>query len=206
MVDGLPLVAGWAASGVAMAALVRAATHRLDAEVALGGVAVQLGLALGHTLVYDAPLSSAGAGADLVAGVAVALVAAGCFASARIAGAALAPLTRTALEGTALVLVAYLAAVVLSGPALTLTWAAEAVALAALARRHRDPLARAGAVGFLGVRGAARAAGARAAGRARRRPRGPAGRAGAARRRRRGAGGRAHARRRPAPRCWRSPR
>ena len=36
VVDGLPLVAGWAASGVAMAALVRAATHRLDAEVALG--------------------------------------------------------------------------------------------------------------------------------------------------------------------------
>ena len=87
VVDGLPLVAGWAASGVAMAACVRAATHRLDAELALGGVAVHLGLALGHTLVYDAPLSSAGAGSDLVGGVAVALVAAGCFASARIAGA-----------------------------------------------------------------------------------------------------------------------
>ena len=61
VVDGLPLVAGWAASGVAMAALVRAATRRLDAELALGGVAVHLGLALGHTLVYEAPLSSAGA-------------------------------------------------------------------------------------------------------------------------------------------------
>ncbi|HYH89709.1 MAG TPA: DUF2339 domain-containing protein [Solirubrobacteraceae bacterium] len=149
VVDGLPLVAGWTVIGVAMAAFVRAARHRLDAELALGGVAVHLGLALGHMLVYDAPLSSAGAGSDLVGGVAVALVAAGCFASARIAGAALAPITRTALEGTALVLVAYLGAVVLSGPALTLTWAAEAVALAELARRHRDPLARAGAVGFL---------------------------------------------------------
>ena len=151
VVDGLPLVAGWAASGVAMAALVRAATHRLDAEVALGGVAVQLGLALGHTLVYDAPLSSAGGDPDLVAGLAVALVAAGCFASARIAGPALAPITRTALEGTALVLVAYLGAVVLSGPALTLAWAAQAAALAGLARPPtRDPLARAGAIGFLG--------------------------------------------------------
>ena len=149
VVDSLPLVAGWVACGVAMAALVRGATHRLDAELALGGVAVHLGLALGHTLVYDAPLSSTGSGADLVGGVAVALVAAGCFASARIAGSALAPLTRTALEGTALVLVAYLAAVVLSGPALTLTWSAEAVALAGLAIRHRDPLARAGAIGFL---------------------------------------------------------
>ena len=58
-------------------------------------------------------------------------------------------MTRTALEGTALVLVAYLAAVVLSGPALTVTWAAGAVALAGLALRHGDPLARAGAVGFL---------------------------------------------------------
>jgi Predicted membrane protein (DUF2339) len=45
------------------------------------------------------------------------------------------------------VLVAYLAAVVLSGPALTLAWAAGAVALAL---RHHDPLSRAGAVGFLG--------------------------------------------------------
>ena len=103
-----------------------------------------------HTLVYEAPLSSAGAGTDLAGGVAVALVAAGCFASSRIAGPALAPVTRTALEGTALVLVAYLAAVVLSGPALTLTWAVEAAVLAGLALRHRDPLARAGAVGFLG--------------------------------------------------------
>jgi uncharacterized membrane protein len=101
-------------------------------------------------LVYDAPLDSAAEGADLGAGIAVALVAAGCFASARIAGSALAPVTRLALEGTALVLLAYLAAVVLSGPALTLAWAGQAVALAALARRHRDPLARAGAIGFLG--------------------------------------------------------
>ncbi len=149
VVDGLPLVAGWAATGVAMAALVRAATHRLDAEVALAGVGVHLGLALMHTLAYDAPLTSVTDAPDLAAGLAVALVAAGCFGSARIAGSALAPVTRTALEGTALVLVAYLAAVVLSGPALTLTLAAEAAALAALARRGREPLARAGAVGFL---------------------------------------------------------
>ena len=150
VVDGVVLVAGWAASGVAMAALVRAATHRVDAEVALAGVGVQLGLALGHMLVYDAPLSSTGADADLAGGLAVALVAAGCFASARIAGSALAPVTRTALEGTALVLVAYLAAVVLSGPALTVAWAAGAVALVGLALHNGNPLARAGAVGFLG--------------------------------------------------------
>ena len=150
VVDGLPLVAGWAASGVAMAALVRAATHGLDAEVALGGVAVQLGLALGHMLVYDAPLTDASGDPDLVAGLAVALVAAACFASARIAGPALAPITRTALEGTALVLLAYLSAVVLSGPALTLALSLQAAALAGLAIRHRDPLARAGAIGFVG--------------------------------------------------------
>ena len=149
-VDGLPLVAGWAASAVALAALARAATDRFDAEVALGGVAVQLGLALWHTLVYDAPLSSVGAAPDLAAGLAVALVAAGCFASARIAGPALEPQARMAVEGAALALGAYLAAVVLDGPALTVTLAAAAIALAEAARRYGDPLARAGAVGFLG--------------------------------------------------------
>jgi uncharacterized membrane protein len=149
-VDGLPLVAGWAGSALVLAALARAATDRVDIDVALGGVAVQLGLALWHTLVYDAPLASAAAAPDLDAGLAVALVAAGCFASARIAGAAIDPQARLALEGAALALGAYLAAVVLEGPALTVTWAAAAVALAERARRHGDPLARAGAIGFLG--------------------------------------------------------
>jgi hypothetical protein len=38
----------------------------------------------------------------------------------------------------------------LEGPALTVAWAAEAAALAEIARRHRDALARAGSLAFLG--------------------------------------------------------
>ena len=60
------------------------------------------------------------------------------------------PARALGLDATALVLVGYLGAVMLDGPALTLAWAAEAVALAEIARRHRDPLARAGALAFLG--------------------------------------------------------
>jgi uncharacterized membrane protein len=144
-VDGLPLVAGWAVSGVAMAALARAAKTRVDTEFALAGLGGHLGLSLAHALVYEAPF--AGAGHDLVGGAALALVAAGCFVSARLAPGSTA---RMGLDGLALVVVAYLGAVMFDGPALTLTLAAEAAALAALARRQRDLVARAGALGFLG--------------------------------------------------------
>jgi uncharacterized membrane protein len=150
VVDGLPLVAGWAGSAVAMAAIARAAKRTVDGEFALAGLGGHLGLALAHTLVYEAPLSGVGGGPDLAAGAALALVAAGCFASARIAPSGLDPLARIGLDAAGLVLVGYLSAVMLEGPALTLTWAAEAAALAEIARRHRDPLARAGSLAFLG--------------------------------------------------------
>ena len=148
--DGLPLVAGWVGSAVAMAAIARAARRTVDGEFALTGLGGHLGLALAYTLVYEAPLSSIGGGPDLAAGAALALVAAGCFASARIAPAGLEPRARLALDALALVLVGYLGAVMLEGPALTLTWAGEAAALAEIARRNVDPLARAGSLAFLG--------------------------------------------------------
>jgi uncharacterized membrane protein len=150
VVDGLPLVAGWAGSAVAMALIARAAKRTVDCEFALAGLGAHLGLALAHTLVYEAPLSNVGGAPDLGAGAALALVAAACFASARLAPASLDSLARLGLEAGALVLVGYLGAVMLEGPALTLTWAAEAAALAEIARRHRDPLARAGSLAFLG--------------------------------------------------------
>ena len=149
VVDGLPLVAGWAFGGVAMAALARAATNRLDTDFALTGLGAHLGLALSHALIYEAPVDGAGGPA---AGAALALVAAGCFVSARLTrGAGVDPRVRVVLDGTGLIVVAYLAAVMLDGPALTLAWAAEAAVLAELARRHRDPDARAGALAFLGL-------------------------------------------------------
>ena len=84
------------------------------------------------------------------------------------------------------------------GPALTLAWAAEAVALAELARRHRDPLARAGSLAFLGCAAVHALAILAPASALVVGLEDPARGAGAARRRRRGAGRRAHARRRPA--------
>jgi uncharacterized membrane protein len=146
-VDGLPLVAAWAAGGVAMAALARVATRRLDGDFALTGLGAHLGLALAHALVHDAPAGSDG---GVVAAAALVLVAAGCFVSARLVrGAGIDPHVRVALDGAGLLVVAYLAAVMLDGPALTLAWAAEAAVLAGLARRHRDVHAAAGAIAFL---------------------------------------------------------
>ena len=149
--SGLPLVAGWVASGVAMALLARTATNRLDGGFALTGLGAHLGLALAHALVYEAPVDAAGGAHGLTAAAALTLVAAGCFVSARLAGGAgLARENRLLLDGAGLVVVAYLGAVMLDGPALTFAWAAEAAVLAVLARRHRDVLARAGALAFLG--------------------------------------------------------
>ena len=105
-VDGLPLVAGWAVSGVAMAALARTATQRLDSDFALTGLGAHLGLALAHALVYDAPMAADG---GVAAAAALVLVAAGCFVSARLArGAGVDPHVRVALDGTGLLVVAYL--------------------------------------------------------------------------------------------------
>jgi uncharacterized membrane protein len=153
-VDGVPLVAGWAVTGVAMAALARGMRSRIDREFALAGLGAHLGLALGHALVYDAPLDAIGSGYDAAAGPALALVAAGCFVSARLTReAGLDPFARIALQGAGLAVVAYLAAVMLDGPALTIAWAAEAAALAEIARRQRDPVASVGALSFLSLAG-----------------------------------------------------
>ncbi|MEA2135478.1 MAG: hypothetical protein QOC68_3387 [Solirubrobacteraceae bacterium] len=145
-VDGLPLVAGWAVSGVAMAALARAARTRLDGGFALTGLGAHLGLSLAHVLVYEAPVG--GGGHSLAAATALVLVAAGCFVSARIARGA-GP-ARVLLDGAGIAVVAYLASVMLDGPALTLAWTAQAAGLAELARRHRDTDARDGALALLG--------------------------------------------------------
>jgi uncharacterized membrane protein len=148
--DGLPVVAGWAVTGVALAVLARGMADRVDREFALAGLGAHLGLSLGHVLIYDAPLDGATAGYDLAAGPALALVATGCFVSARLTrDAGLDPLARAALHAIGLVVVAYLASVLLDGPALTLAWAVEAAVLAELARRQRDDVALVGAFGFL---------------------------------------------------------
>ena len=150
IVDGLPLLLGWAGSGVAFAALARRGlSRRGDEPFAAAGLGGHLLLALGHALVLDAPPDALGGGfAGAEALVALAVVAAGCAVSARLAETAH-PHWRTVLDGAGLAVLAYLTAVALDGAALTAAFAAEAVALGVLASRTRDAVALYAAGAFL---------------------------------------------------------
>jgi uncharacterized membrane protein len=117
------------------------------AQAGLGG---HLALSLLSTIAVSDPvpvlngaetLSPAGAAA-------VGALAAGCLVSARIAGERH-EAWRIALDSLGLVAIAVLTALTLDGLQLVLTWALEVVALAAIARRTRDQVASAGALGFL---------------------------------------------------------
>jgi uncharacterized membrane protein len=152
VVDGLPLLAGWVAAGVGFAALFRHAARPWDAELAGAGLGGQLLLALGHALVLDAPTETLRAGdATPEAILALALVAAGCGVSARMAGER--EELRTVLDGVGMTVLAYLTALAVEGPALAAAYAAQAVAFGAIARRAQDPVAAFGAVGFLVLAG-----------------------------------------------------
>jgi uncharacterized membrane protein len=146
IVDGLPVLAGYALSGVGFAALLRRAQQRGDVRFAGAGLGGNLLLALGHALVLDAP---AGGNETPEALVALAMVAAGCAVSARLAdthrGA------RETLDAVAMAVLAYMTAIAFDGPALTAALAAQAVALGAVARRLGDRVAAAGALGFLAL-------------------------------------------------------
>ena len=161
LVSGLPLVLGWAAGAVGAAALVRRAVPgSARAKLAEAGLGGHLALALGHALVDEAPAHAAGGHGSATALCALAAVAAACMASSRlVAGGDLR--RRAVLEGLGMVVLAYLTASMLGGLALALAWAGEAVALALVARPWRardvaepDPIALAGAIGFLGLAGA----------------------------------------------------
>ena len=147
LLGGLPLALAWTGSAVAIAALGRIARRRtLDDVLIVSGIGLHTALALGHALVIDAP--PAGGHGMAAAGVlALAAVAAGCFVSARLTSAA----ARLILDVLGLAVVAYLTAYAIDGPALAAAWAAEAVALARIARREHDPIARAGAAAFLSL-------------------------------------------------------
>ena len=142
--NGPVLTLGWAASVVAFAALGRAASGRPgDRQLVLLGLGGHVALALGHALLVDAPPGAAlhGAGAMLSLG----LLAAACLTSARLADES----ARRALDVLGLAVAAYLATLALDPTALAVTWAVEAVALAAIARRTRDEIAGWGAAAHL---------------------------------------------------------
>jgi uncharacterized membrane protein len=152
---GPALAIGWGATGVGFAALVRRGPGQAGPDA---GVLAQAGLG-GHLALsllsaiavsnpvqvldgYE-PLSAAGAAA-------VAALAAGCLVSARIAGEKHEH-WGTALDAVGLIAVAVLTAMSLDGLQLVLAWTAEAVALAAIARRTYDEVAALGALGFLAL-------------------------------------------------------
>jgi uncharacterized membrane protein len=162
--DGLPLVFGWAAGAVAFAGLTRGAVHRSDARVAFAGLGGHLLLAIATALSGAAPLDAVHGGDSTATAIAaLAAIAAGAWAAARLLDARF-ERPRMALDAIGLAALGLLSAVALDGVALTLALAAEAAALAAIARRasepsqaaadppaRRDPLPLTAALAFLGA-------------------------------------------------------
>jgi uncharacterized membrane protein len=155
--DGPVLAIGWAATGVAFAALVRHLQRtgfndshaEAFAHVGLGGhLALSLVSAasvsnLSDVLSGNEALSMAGAAS-------VAALAAACLVSARITGEERLQ-WRIVLDIAGLACVALLTAMTLDGLPLVLTWAAEVVALATIGQRTRDLLSLGAAGAFLGL-------------------------------------------------------
>jgi uncharacterized membrane protein len=156
IVHGPALAVGWAGAAVGFAIIKRRSrdgSH--EAMLAQVGLGVHIGLALVRTLFADAPPSAlTGDDAGLLsAAVALSALAASCFVSARIAEEGK-PELRIALDGLGLAALAYMTALLVDGPALTLAWAAEAAALAKIGRRSKDAIAQWGAVAFVSLAGA----------------------------------------------------
>jgi hypothetical protein len=148
VLDGLPLVAAWVGAGVVMAALVRGARPGAEQRAALTGVGGYLALALCSTYLMTTPEALGTSTIDVVTQVALVLVAAGAAISYRLAQDGR-PGIRMAVDAFALAVLAYESSVALSGSALTVSLAAEALALTLLARRlPGDPVAVGGAFVF----------------------------------------------------------
>jgi len=160
---GLPLVIGWAASALPFAALLGRtsplvdrvmgrpqdeASVRADRVLAMAGLVGQIALSGFQGLLFDAPPSELAGGiapsTALAAAGAIALVA---WACARLAG----PQFRGWLDALALTAVAHFTGLALDDAALAATLAAEALALAGLARRNDDRYTAWAAVGFAGI-------------------------------------------------------
>ena len=137
LVDGLPLVLGWAAGAAGFAALARASRHRADDVAALAGLGGHLLLALMTALATGvAPASALGGPIDATAFVALAALATTAWTAARLLSGRHDRLA-FALDGLAIALLVAMSAVALEGAALTVALAGEAAALAAAERRDR---------------------------------------------------------------------
>jgi uncharacterized membrane protein len=155
--DGPVLAVGWAATGVAFAALVRhaqrASVHDSNAEtlahMGLGGH-LALSLVSAASVVDASDVLSGNEVLSMAGATSVAALAAACLVSARITGDERLG-WRIALDIVGLACVALLTAMTLDGLPLVLTWAAEVVALATIGYRTRDLLSLGAAAVFLGL-------------------------------------------------------
>jgi uncharacterized membrane protein len=141
MLDGLPLVLGWAAGGALFAGLTRLAVPGLDRHAALVGLGGHMALALAGAVLV-APAGSVTGQIALIAVAATSLI------SGRLAEEGRTEL-RMVLDAIALALVAYVTVTGLDDLRLTLALAAQTFGLIMIARHHReDPIALGGAVAF----------------------------------------------------------
>lgn len=157
--SGPALPIGWAAGALLLTRLPRllapagrlAVGERWLVQVGLGA---HLMLAIGHALLFDAPPGALADGLDDLGGGIASLCAVGVAAvlAARFGPREPVAFGR-AFDVLAMATLAYLSAVTLDGAVLAAAWAAEAVALAELARRERDDLAATGAAAFLALAG-----------------------------------------------------
>lgn len=146
LASGPLLAVGWAASAVLFAVVLRRSDgHGHDAALANAGLGGHVALSLGHVLLGDAsPLGLLGDPVDLApALIALAGLAAGCFASARFTAVGH-PGWRSLLDVLGLVVVAYSAALAFDGLALVGAWTIEGVLLVRIARTRADRVAEAG--------------------------------------------------------------
>jgi uncharacterized membrane protein len=138
---------GWAAAGVAFAALTRRTRLLVvERDLATAGLGVHVAIALIRALASGATSQSPDAGAL----VALAGVCAACM-SASLLQAQVRPWVRVVLDACGLAVLAGLTAQTLDGPWLVLAWAGEGAALAGLSRRTGDGVAGFAGLGFLGL-------------------------------------------------------
>jgi len=149
--DGITLALGWSAAAITFAWLSRSTARENRDHSMLGiGLGVHLALVLIRTLIAAPPGQLATGDANLLALMSICLLAATSFACGRLTDAGH-PGWRVALDGIAMLAIAYLTASAIDGPALIAAWAFEGLALMRLASHEPEGVGRLGAFGFLGL-------------------------------------------------------
>ncbi len=139
-VDGPVRTAGFAIGGVAFTMLARRRRGETDGLLANYGLGGHIAVSAIQAL-HDVTAATGGSADTATAVAGLVAVAAGCLVSARLAEQGN-QAARVVLDGLGLAALAGIAALSLDGPALTIAWAAQAVALARIGARRDDPVAR----------------------------------------------------------------